>query len=373
MPSGILLPDERTALEEKLAGLVVMSPANLLATLGAHMTEIEAVQPPKLYAQRIIRYCEQSAWAEDPALIIKLLSLWKVEQKFADAIERLIKAGPTKYYNNGNPWEAFAVGPGLPFFGRPETRTGMSLFIEALVDGYDDPLGKRVLIVNGPRESGKTFTQKFVDYVTAIYERLQFKAAYIDYKSFVTTSFGAKELAESILNIIKPNWQVASKLPDLDVEQPARWRIQVAKFLATQIASTKEKWFIILDRFTDGVPAETTELIQLLADVATGARFAEESKDLIRLILLGFNDTIDNFENRVVLEKITPLTRVELEHYFKEYITLNKINIPVNDGASIDYLVNKVLQKDPGEQVPGRTKLLADETLKVAQELETIN
>jgi hypothetical protein len=370
MADNILLKEEREVLKKQVARLVFLSHGDLFAILKDHALEIKMVQPPIAYAENIIVYCERSAWVENPALIIKLLSNWEILPEISSAITRLTNAPPPRFHEGDKPWEACHVALDLPFLNRMKTREMVPLFLEDY-DGSGQVESKRVMIVNGPAGIGKTYTHKYLQYLNAIYTTAAFELAYIDYKTYVTSRFGAVELLESILSVINPSWKATATLPVFDNEQPARWRLQLAKFLGIQIASTKKKWFIVLDRFNDSsVPAETIEFIQLLADVATGSKFPAESNDLIRLVLLGFNHTIENYEKRVTVEDIEQLNRDDIASYFRRYIALKGINIEINNIEIINFLVDKVLEKDPGN-VPDRTRLLAQRALKIATELET--
>jgi hypothetical protein len=374
MDVGLLSPQERSSLEAEVAKLVFASHVDLLDILGMHATEIAMVQPAKRYAKMIVRYCELSAWVENPALIIRLINNWSVEVKFKTIVDRLQQLPPPIWYKSGRPWETCLVASELPFIDRTLTRQAVESFLQPLNDPFAMPLVSRVLVVNGPEGCGKTYTNKYLQYLNSVFTNLNFKVAYIDYKIFVTSRFGPKELVESILAVINPTWKATTTLPKLGEEQQSRDSMLLVQFLAKQIAKTGERWFLVLDRFNDTtVPRETIELIQHLAKVATGAEYAEDSRDLIRLVLLGFNDVIENYEDRVVIDAIQPLTASDIAEYFRLFIEVNDCNIDINDAQMIKILVDEVMQHDPGPDSPMRTKILSEEAIQVALDLPKKN
>jgi len=363
----MLLLDERKRLSEEVALLSGGLPTNLVPILGSqHVIRIETAPSPLLYGRKVVRYCEFSAWVEDPALILKLLDLWKVVPPFDGTIVRLKQAGPPIYYTNNRPYETCLLALDLPFINREVTRKAVELFRSPVeTDGYDEP-GVRVLIVNGPPGSGKTFTYGYISYINSIFAGLTFKTAYIDYKKYPVSRFGPEQLCESILSIIAPGWTTAASLPVLDAQQKARWHLQLAKFIGEQIAATGNCWWILLDHFDKSdVPRETIEFIQVLAKLATGEIHSDISNDVVRLVVMGYTEPILNYKRRVLTEDIQDVTRDDIHKYFERYLAFKKIDVQSSD---IDYLVDETFKKDPGG-IPKRTEILAKEALAIARKL----
>lgn len=327
---GILETDERTELRRCVADFTDAQPTKLRAIIPPlHVSHIRTDAMPAMYAYNVVRYCEFSAWAEDPALIIKLLKKWDYLPLLLKAIDRLSNTTPPIYHKGNTVWNTCLVPLEIPFLGRQETRKAIERFSYELVSTIN-PAGVRVLVVNGPEKSGKTLTYNYVNYVNNIFANLNFISCYIDIKKQITSRFGPVELIESLLDQINPDWETQETLPILDNQQPARWMLELARILISQVNSMNQKkvneggiesnYFFILDRFDDStVPRDTLDLIQILSAIATGAELVGENNDVIRLVLLGYQENIPNFRNRVVVDNIAPITQKDIEDYFKKF------------------------------------------------------
>ncbi len=137
------------------------------AWLGMHGTRPETNASPKIWARNILRFCNNSGWLYDPALLLNLLREIGVTPRtaFGQHIPTLIeeiklrKPDVTQFYNGGSAWETCHLSLTLPFLNRSETRRAFEYFDEQIAMRPD---AARVLIVNGPPGSGKTFTGDFL-------------------------------------------------------------------------------------------------------------------------------------------------------------------------------------------------------------------
>jgi len=374
---GILTADERNELILEVASFTEGDYRVLKTVIPQqHVIRIRKDPVPAEYAFNIIRYCELSAWIENPALIITLLQRWDYKPLFAAAIQRIKNGEPPRFHIGQRVWDPFGLAVTLPFVNREPTRRALEAFLYPLVSTTQPP-GVRVLIVKGPPKSGKSFTYDYIRYTSSFLANLDFRPVYVDFKKVANVRFGPKELARALLNQINPKWTEQVALPGLDVQQPARWVNQLCYTITDQIVFTGRKCVIVLDNFisevdrassaaaTDSdqiVPRETIEMISALADICTGKEYSESSADLVRLVLLGFNYPLTNYFDRVKVDDIKPLSETDLGNYFTEFAKFYNKEI---DADALQFLVTEALKGDDLND-PDRTQKLAQAALKLA-------
>jgi len=194
----------------------------------------------------------------------------------------------------------------------------------------------------------------------------RFQSIYFDFSVLEGDRLGVKELTCSIFRAANITDYI---LPELDAQQPARWNIELAKYISERLSDAAvngKLWFLIFDGFNhDSVPTQTIELIQLLSAVATGDQPVSGYNDCFRIVLLGFDDPINGSPQRIKKEPIEPITKDDLITYFRRYCEFKEIN---PDSEMLTLLADKVLEKDPGPG-PGRQQELAKWSLVIAEKL----
>lgn len=366
---GILTIPERDALQERVASFINGNPASMTAIIPAyHLTKIATNSIPIQYAFNIVRYCEQLAWVENPSLILRLLEYWHQDPVFAGAHQRINAQEPPRFFPGNKPWDTVLLAVDLPFLNRSRTRRVIECFFYPLVATVSPP-GIRVLVVKGDSKSGKTYTAQYIKYINVCYAQLAFKVIWVDLKKHFSNSFGPAELTEAILDQVNEDWRsFGISFPDQSGQQDARTTLQLAGIIAEQIAATSRTHILILDGFGED-PADTigalpvskalTELVQHLVTIATGAQLPLLSCDMMRLALLGFNQPVANYLNRVRVDDIQPLTETDVVQYFNNYLQVHPqpgISISVHDIQATAELVLKVV--DTAD--PDRTKKISD-------------
>jgi hypothetical protein len=366
---GLLDPAEREQLILEIADYTEGKPGNLSSFLPReHVVRIELDSIPLEYAFKVVRYCEMTAWVEKPPLIIKLLNRFKREPVFKQAITRLKAMAPVQFHINGRVWDTFLLALDLPFLDRLITREAIERFSFPLNPTLYKP-GVRVLVVKGPEKSGKTYTIDYIRYVNSVFAQLNFNTISIDYKKQITGRFGPKQLITSLLDQVNQDWAKSVVLPELDAQQTPRWTQQLLDVLLKQIQERNElqynnsKMMIILDGFDDPtVPRDTLDLIQQIAAAAVGQSLVAENNDTIRLVLLGFSETVTDYRSRVKVENIVPITEDDLKAYFLAYAAFYD-RLPPEEGLKL--LVDKVGLKDIPD-TPDKTRVIAKRVLTIA-------
>jgi hypothetical protein len=138
---------------------------------------------------------------------------------------------------------------------------------------------KRVLVVNGPPKSGKSYCGELIDHLRRDHWRAV-RFTLIDLKNGQSPDMKPVELCRRIL--LKLRISAGEPLPPLPGQKPDRWARDVAAWLGTQISQINCEVWVVLDGFNDLAIAEETH-------VFLGA-LAEEAgdQDNFRLVLLDY-------------------------------------------------------------------------------------
>lgn len=367
MVDSILTVSERTELIKEVATFIFDGPIRLMSLIPQqHCLRIVQSPVPETYAWSIVNYCETSAWMVNPALIVQLMRRWEHLPTFRDAIARIERMTPPAFHIPPQVWDPILVRLNLPLLNRSTTRR--------TVEGFFRPLRQpnyegvtRVLVVTGPAGSGKSFTVLYVQYISQFMGHANFNSIYIDLKAQAVTRFGPLDLARLILDQVNPAWVADGvMLPELQEEQASRWINYLCRVIADQVALAGSTCVIILDGLDGGdgaqfLPAETLEMIACLVAIASTESIPEVSRDMMRLVLLGFERPVRNYLNTVRTERIKPVERDEIRKYFEDYARFYNKTIAT---AGIEDMVDAVLQDVPDDA--SRTRQLADKALAFA-------
>jgi len=168
------------------------------------------------------------------------------------------------------------------------------------------PDGRRLLVVNGPHGSGKSYTREYVIDVT--FRTPNHRVAYLDLD---TSDLGPAELVNAICQQTSCE---AESLPMLPTEPMSRWIARLASSLMSSLASnTSIKWWLILDGFSKPLQSGTNDLI---AEIALRAAEAD-----LRIILLNYTMALPaSLESRVIREEIKPIGREDVETFVMQQL-----------------------------------------------------
>lgn len=367
MTDYILTSDERNELIEEVAKLIFGGPIGLMTLIPQHhCIKILPDPVPENYAWSVVTYCEASAWMEDPALIVQLLSRWKHLEIFDKALKRIKNSKPPVFHMQSRVWDPILVRLNLPLLNRSITRRAVEGFSQILRNPNFDAVC-RVLVVTGPEGAGKSFTMLYMQYIRQFQSNASFNGVYIDLKIQAVSRFGPLDLARLVLDQINPAWcSEGVVLPELEEEQPARWIMHLCRTIVDQIALANKVCVIILDgldtrKGTNFVPAETQEMIANLIAIASTEIMPELNRGLMRLVLLGYEYTVRNYLNTVKIDRIKPVDRDDIRKYFQDYARFYGKTI---DLQGIEDMVTAVMEDIPDDA--SRTRCLAEKALTIA-------
>jgi|GEM_PF-1346671 len=340
----ILTYAERKDLINRVAALTLGEPTRLRNWLPAeHFLSIGTDKIPLNYGFNVVAYCERKAWIATPGLLIRLLQVWKAELGINQLITRLQALQPPQYHPSNRPWDTCLVHIEIPWISRDVTRQAIEGFGYPLHPNPFQP-GVRVLVVSGPAQSGKTYTCEFLRYIRAMFGPGEFELATLDYKNVPVAGFGPKELIGLLMDQVNPQWQLqhgSNPLPDLSNQQPAHWVRELCKRLRDEVVRSETTWCFVLDGFdAPNVPQLVLQCIQYFVSLCAGREDFEPEKDLLRLVLLGFNESIPDYGKRVRIDLLKDPGPADIRAYFCCYAAYRGVEIPPE---ALDDLVALVL------------------------------
>ncbi len=214
------------------------------------------------------------------ALLAELQSATNLQPTFAPHID---------------PFEAcfLRTGGQLPFVNRRELRSYTTSMLE--------PNGYKVLLVDGPPRSGKSYTREFIEHLSTCLESYEFY--YIDLEEAYFPGFLPSDLMIDIALRMGIN---PDGIPPKDA-QSARWIRNLATWLAGE--STKHfnddgrMWWIIIDSIRK--VNLSTDMRDLLNRMVSQAEFSATAMRIILLDYGGPTQLPANLQDRVGSEQIS--------------------------------------------------------------------
>ncbi len=180
------------------------------------------------------------------------------------------------------------------------------------------PKGPRVLLVNGPRGSGKSYTSQFIFDLTANLPGN--RTVYIQLGA--SLSYSPVDLVSDIA--LQMGLSTQSMPSDLGAaEIDARFVRRLTNWLAGEtIRNRSVVWWIVIDGFDD-VRLEPA-LNDLIVDLA---RRTETDLEQLRMVLLGYTGAMPaQISDFVLRENLQPLQRKDIEEFLREFSKLKSIS-----------------------------------------------
>jgi len=349
----MLKMDERQGVLQELQIVILqtgpLAVGGLLYTwIGVHGTRIDADGRPDVYANRVLSYCERDGWIEDPALIIKLLdkiapiAVGPYAAQIPTVAVRLRNNGPdvTNFFRNSTVWQTCHLSLALPFLNREITRVALEQFFNPLeLSGQ----AARVLIVNGPPGSGKSFTGDFLRLLIGLRSATN-AVAEADFSVLKSQSLTPDLLAIHLAKQMGVDEARAiADMKRLLTPRPERWAKAIAIWLAAESDRTQKTWHLFLDNFhLPGVPEATHIFIDLLLAALTDQQsVAWNVRDTVmgpplRLVLSGYTRNTPENNPLLRVEEIKPITLEHLRLHFQRYFAYK--DWPLN-ATEIDAIV----------------------------------
>lgn len=322
-------------------------------------------RPPQAFYLDVVRYCEMSAWSEEPPLIISLLNAFKPVHVYPSKIKAILDEGPFRCHPSRQPYWVCRVTAELPLLGRQMTRYAAIQFGEG--QKLTNQPGHRVLRVSGPAQSGKSYTLKFFEYLAAI-QPLQVGVLHFDFgegdigtlaenERIEVELYIARRLEEQVrrhrqkLNAWASGMQAMGGLPLpglptlgtlaaekayafrplTDAQQRTRWAGELAgefvKQVLSRMAGVPPVWWVLVFDTCEKIPHQAEEFVRQLIGRAAGTdsdAAVDADRGPLRVVLLGDSGHVipsPVYQPHILEDDLTDQTfgEAELKHYFATF------------------------------------------------------
>lgn len=190
-------------------------------------------------------------------------------------------------------------------------RTVLRDYVRKLADFQ--PAGARVLVVNGPPSSGKTYSVELIAYLNRALKN--FKFVHIDLQK-TTGEVRPEHIARDIVDLMNLDQRI---IPELNQEQDSRWIQLFCNRLQGVLSNAPDQWWIVIDGFNH---ARLSPSVNDLVKELSGRRLTLPE---LRIVLLSYPDNLSPDVERVALrETIAPIDEKHLISFFSQVYYDNK-------------------------------------------------
>jgi len=296
----LLTPDEQALVVDLLAQAVAVVPAPrsalivpLLTTEFPNRLRLD-IQMPRLLVQEAVRLCLSEGLLRQPTWLETLLvSLVPAVPEVQPILARLRNPPPPP----PDPLEARVLATDMPFLNRTELRKRLRVL------GNPRSL-KPILVVTGPHQSGKTYSEMLISHFCGGEDSLLY--CHVPLQAGLEEITGAKEVAS---DLVAQLGRPVSSMPPPNTNED-RWTRDLAIWVLSEAVATPQSWWLVLDGFNRTaeqqakVRPDALKFIVHLAELVTHGIFARRC----RVILLDFDRTVLKVPpGQVLVEEIEPV------------------------------------------------------------------
>ena len=222
-----------------------------------------------------------------------------------------------------DPLETVWLPNGAPLVNRAQLRKGVRELLR--------PGGVRILVVNGPPGSGKSYSAAFIRGIGQATG--EFKVAQVQHWPGSEPDYGPAELARDLGSQLG----IEQRPTSAETSDWAYYWMLVADLVGAATDS-RESWWWILDGFSSGGRQDIMEFILLLAEQAT-------ANSDVRLVLLGYDRPhLGQLEGLAYREEISPISESDI----REFLTaLSRTARRATDEESIEQSIGTIFTDLP--------------------------
>ena len=225
-----------------------------------------------------------------------------------------------------DPLETVWLPNGAPLVNRMQLRKGVRELLR--------PGGVRILVVNGPPGSGKSYSAAFIRGIGQATG--EFKVAQVQHGPGSEPYYGPAELGRDLGSQLGIEQRPRSS----GTSDWAYYRTLVAELVGAAIDS-REPWWWILDGFSSRGRQDIMEFILLLAERVT-------ANSDVRLVLLGYDQSLpEQVEGLAYREEISPISESDI----REFLTaLSRTARRAADEGSIEQSIRTIFTDLPMDE-----------------------
>lgn len=292
-----------TDLLRKFASLAASPRQFLAAGLYQPLQAVLGEGEPTILVDRVLFICKEDAYNHSPPAMVHLLeTLLPDDQAVAHIVERLRVAPPAP----PDPFDALILVSKMPFLDRQPTRKALKRFLQST------PL-QPVVVVNGPRWAGKTYTGEFIDHV--LHSRPGLRHCRIEIEEGQGRSIGPRELASNMVTVMGGD----PSTPPPENSNLDRWAQELANWIISVANASGLNWWFMLDGFNT-TELRTTDTRLLITKLAKGLTTGV-ARERHRLVLTDFDRSILPLQpGLIAAEIIAPIPHASVARAVAEVI-----------------------------------------------------
>lgn len=416
MPRALPLPDDfrEEYILEMYGALDGQDPLPFLSrhVFGRYPNHLMNVpqdkRTPADFYRGVVRYCEMSAWAEEPPLIISLLEAFKDFSPQAELIKRIRDEGPYRCHPPGSPFYVARVSAEGPMLDRKRARIAALGFDPMPPPPPLPPVSpKRVLLVKGADKlPGLPSTLAFFRYLSAVQPEKN-GVLYLDFGRQELMTQAASDNVPIELLIAQDLEQQARHIREdlnrrqggeffddtpespfvfdslTDLQQRARWTRELACNLVEQALyriDGRPGWWVAVFDNCKSAPAEAQEFVRRLVELTAGTGPEDVEKALrrqVRVVLIGDSGAMlpsPIYLSHLMEEDLSPVSigLNELGTYFKHLAASLGMALAPEQIAALSQRSLELCQQYATAQSPPSpwTECLVRAVLEQTQQLE---
>lgn len=256
---------------------------------------------------------------------------WESSLGLKAAIDSVRKSYMERKVSNcfdiADPFEVCFLEQGRPFINRDDFRT----FMHEL----NKEQGKRFLVVNGPRGSGRTHSHYLIE---ALAPHCNYKFCFIELENEISTKYYPDIMARRIDRDL--TLQKTDQMPEQE-NVGERWAQELCDWLVEKMLLENSRSWIVLDGFGDlDLPDETKRLVSCLID-AVDKRLPQ-----VRLVLLDYSVPLPvKLRPFVNVEDLQEIGQTELKAFFETVFKQARVD---HDDQQMQDITTKILEGLPG-------------------------
>jgi hypothetical protein len=252
-------------------------------------------------------------------------------------------------FQPADPYDAWLLRRGQPFVNRKVLRDHVK---ELATDG------SRILVVDGPPSSGKTYSLNFISHISDTLQNC--RIAWIDVEQGIRANFSAEQIAVSIVSQMGRRASL-DYIPKQNELQEARWLLDLRDWLIGEINQTNITWWIVCDGLCHvDVPPSSRDFLRLLM------RSAHFNVPQLRVVILAYKDDIlpPDIASFIRKEKISDIGPPEISEYFKRLVARSNV---ATDAVALEAIISAVILESAGNPLSLNAALLRETNLLTRQ------
>jgi hypothetical protein len=320
-----MLTLEEREIAERAVALQIMNVNSPRAELVAMINDEEFkldfpldLQTVRALARAAIKMCEESKWDRLPPWLQQILSKVAQTEPIKQILAKIATPPPTWKTTVPTSFDTFWLPRlGLPFLDRLKVREAMK--------ALDEPTGPSVLIINGPKKSGKSYCLELVHHAVEENMKAAGKNSFVpvgrvSLQAGMGASLAPEKLAEQIVSAITSN---PKPLPILSSDQQIVTADRLNEHLCDWIVENAEKtgalWWIGLDGLNDPdlLPATRNFIAKLVEVISDNGKHSNK----LRLIVIDYpREHLIRFAEQMRLEELGPIGEVDVEAFLRKQL-----------------------------------------------------